>query len=171
MPRTGRYRNEDLTKDEREARNAYMRSYGPFYRQRQREQAFAVLGNTCQRCGCDDKRVLDFDHIEGGGSKFRSSVQRNSYRIMKDVLDHPEKYRVLCRNCNWIVHIECIEEKRPVFQPAKRCGPKEQSVVMGPCPGCDRDITARKGPCCDQCRVPCTRLYNRANQRARRATA
>ena len=70
---------------------------------------FEILGSQCVRCGFDDKRALQFDHIEGGGSQ-----ERKEFKGKKETYRHyasnPElakqKLQVLCANCNWIKRAE-----------------------------------------------------------------
>ena len=61
----------------------------------------------CKKCKIADNRVLDLDHIYGGGKKDRKKhgfghgfyywLKRNNYQ---------KGYQILCRNCNWIKHLE-----------------------------------------------------------------
>jgi hypothetical protein len=67
----------------------------------------------CARCGFSDVRALDLDHKNGGGNDHRRSktgdLRRGAtYAIYSELRDEgfPEGYRVLCRNCNWITHVE-----------------------------------------------------------------
>jgi len=66
-------------------------------------QAIELLGGKCIACGCDDLRVLQIDHIEGGGNK--ELRQLGPRRLYKKIVEDPfrkERYQVLCANCNWI---------------------------------------------------------------------
>jgi len=68
-----------------------------------------LLGGKCARCGFDDSRALQFDHVDGRGAKHRREiVGRNSYTMSRHVLKNPTRFQVLCANCNWIKR----EEKR-----------------------------------------------------------
>jgi len=72
---------------------------------KQREKIHAILGHSCITCGFSDKRALQIDHINGGGSKERQSF--GAYQYYKYVLSLPEaelksKYQILCANCNAI---------------------------------------------------------------------
>jgi len=74
-------------------------------RVRQRESVFAVLGHTCARCGFTDKRALQFDHINGGGSQ--DFAQRQSSKAyFQSIIDRPGQFQVLCANCNSIKRVE-----------------------------------------------------------------
>ncbi len=64
-------------------------------------------GIKCARCPVVDMRVLDIDHIHGGGTKQRkttgSGTQFYHYLIKAGL---PDGYQILCRNCNWLAHLE-----------------------------------------------------------------
>jgi len=65
---------------------------------------------VCSRCGFDDVRALDLDHIENGGGSHRKQIGRRGatydiYAALKRD-NFPSGYQVLCRNCNWIKEIE-----------------------------------------------------------------
>lgn len=70
----------------------------PNYR-RLRAQALKHLGNRCKRCGISDSRVLQIDHVFGGGTAQRRLVSR--WMFLKIVLaDAAGSYQLLCANCN-----------------------------------------------------------------------
>jgi hypothetical protein len=58
-------------------------------------------GAICVRCGCTDSRILEINHIYGGGAKeikrlgSGSQIQRS---ILKD--KRKDEFEVLCRVCN-----------------------------------------------------------------------
>jgi len=61
----------------------------------------------CVKCGIDDIRVLDVDHIHGGGTEQRKTAGRGNqfyHYLIKAGL--PDGYQLLCRNCNWLAHLE-----------------------------------------------------------------
>lgn len=64
--------------------------------------ALALYGNECKCCHEAQKIFLTFDHIHGGGCEERRKSFPNAasfYRFLaKNYL--PEKYRILCYNCN-----------------------------------------------------------------------
>ena len=53
-----------------------------------RELIFNMLGNVCKKCGFSDKRALQIDHVNGGGSKQRKQL-KSTIKIYKYVLEHP----------------------------------------------------------------------------------
>ncbi|MBI3937123.1 MAG: hypothetical protein HY323_09110 [Betaproteobacteria bacterium] len=63
------------------------------------------LGRKCRRCGFEDWRALQIDHVNGDGRKDRER-DGNRYRLFRSIIAHPEKYQLLCANCNWIKRYE-----------------------------------------------------------------
>lgn len=78
--------------------------------QHARVVALMLLGGKCEHCGHNDMRVLQFDHINGGGTAENRRLR--SIGVTRNVLREPFKYQVLCANCNWIKRSE-REEDRP----------------------------------------------------------
>jgi hypothetical protein len=87
------------------------REYSQSKRVRNRLQVLSALGGKCDRCGIDDWRVLQIDHIDGGGTRERKQVTSID-RYYKDMLLTPEKYQVLCANCHQIKRYEEREGKQ-----------------------------------------------------------
>src|SRR5687768_12623878 len=99
---------------------AYMKSYhqqNPHkwriasrkYYHKFRQQILEFYGKKCGRCGFDDVRALQIDHVHGGGTK---EVQgQNRIFVYRRALKNPEDYQLLCANCNWIKRDE-NQEKR-----------------------------------------------------------
>lgn len=67
-----------------------------------------ILGNKCVKCGFDDARALQIDHINGGGVRELKKVNGASYwnQVIKSVLNKENKFQLLCANCNWIKRSE-----------------------------------------------------------------
>jgi hypothetical protein len=79
-------------------------------------QAFAILGNRCSRCGFEDHRALQIDHILDDGAVDRrghngcgSAVWKIYVRIVRG--GYEDVYQLLCANCNWIKRYEDYERK------------------------------------------------------------
>lgn len=75
------------------------------YLKKERNATVEALGGKCIQCGFDDKRALQIDHIDGGGSKERK--ERNfkgsfNKHVLQSFLKGENKYQLLCANCNWI---------------------------------------------------------------------
>jgi hypothetical protein len=65
------------------------------------------LGGKCCRCGMTDKRVLQIDHVNGDGFKYRSKLKSGTRRAggewFRDYLNgRIDKYQILCANCHCI---------------------------------------------------------------------
>lgn len=83
--------------------------YRADYRKKLRQAVLEALGNKCNRCGFDDYRALQIDHIAGGGSKERKErVYKCDFNkhVMQSFLNNENKYQLLCANCNWIKRFE-----------------------------------------------------------------
>lgn len=52
------------------------------------------------RCGFDDARALQVDHVNGGGKWV--DPYRSTAAFYKKVVDNPDAYQLLCANCNAI---------------------------------------------------------------------
>ena len=84
------------------------------YNFRTRAAIFELLGKVCGRCGFEDMRALQIDHVNGGGSKENKSligVTKYTY-ILKKVADGSTDYQILCANCNWIKRCENGEVRK-----------------------------------------------------------
>jgi ribosomal protein S27AE len=69
-----------------------------------REQAFDILERRCSRCGFDDIRALQLDHVLGGGTRERRHGMKRA--LLQVIKTGGEGYQVLCANCNSIKRIE-----------------------------------------------------------------
>jgi hypothetical protein len=78
-----------------------------------RQKVLAFLGGKCvgldgKPCSfnCSDWRALQIDHINGGGNKERNITGHNSVIDYHKVMKNPEKFQLLCANCNQIKKYE-----------------------------------------------------------------
>lgn len=75
---------------------------GRLKKQRQ-EQLYGLLqGKSCERCGIDDMRVLDFDHIDSSTKKFSIARAVNDGYAWELIIEEIKKCRILCANCHRI---------------------------------------------------------------------
>jgi hypothetical protein len=96
-------RNRELARDASSRRNLKLRT-----------EALDVLGGKCVRCGFDDRRALQIDHVNGGGTAERKLLYPNA--LLRKVIANPSKYQILCANCNWIKRSENKEAQgRPRY--------------------------------------------------------
>jgi len=80
---------------------------------RSRLALFETLGGlVCSKCGFDDWRALQIDHIFANGKEMRLTKPG----ILNYYLDNPdmacEELQVLCANCNWVKRWENDELRR-----------------------------------------------------------
>nr|MDO8098602.1 hypothetical protein [Candidatus Njordarchaeota archaeon] len=81
---------------------------------------FELLGNKCAQCGISDQRVLQIDHINGGGRRERMTFQSNYpyySHVFEELQQGSKDYQLLCANCNIIKLIESKEESRLIDSP------------------------------------------------------
>jgi hypothetical protein len=121
-----RYKNKEkrkayLKEYQREYMRAYrrrraeegrpIRSNSRNYYKNLRKKALEILGGLrCEECGCDNYRVLEINHIKGGGRQdmLRESKADSFYRsIIKGTRDNRD-YNVLCRVCNAKHYVESL---------------------------------------------------------------
>ena len=78
-------------------------------RRKIRIELINLLGGKCVRCGFDDYRALQIDHVHGNGAKDRAKY-RTTYSYHKAILNKikagSKDYQLLCANCNWIKRFE-----------------------------------------------------------------
>jgi hypothetical protein len=82
----------------------YLTRYKEKYKDTMRT-IFSLLGNKCNRCGQSDKRVLQIDHVNGGGSRERK-LKGSTYIYYDDIItsikENEGSFQLLCSNCNLI---------------------------------------------------------------------
>lgn len=76
-----------------------------------RDKVLDVLGRECVRCGFDDGRALQIDHINGGGCAEFEEFGRNTLKYYAHILENIDDYQMLCANCNQIKKFE--NDERP----------------------------------------------------------
>ena len=77
------------------------------YRLRLRMKVVELLGGKCKRCGFEDARALQVDHINGNGRNEKLSVTKMySKHIIDSIVNKEGRYQLLCANCNWIKRTE-----------------------------------------------------------------
>ena len=107
-------------------RSERYRKYEAMYRKNNREKiakqskiqtrkrkirAFNLISNNnikCVRCGCDDIKLLEINHIKGGGTK-EYKLGINSAVLINNILNGSrgvDDLELLCRPCNSIHYLE-----------------------------------------------------------------
>ena len=69
-------------------------------------------GIKCVKCGYDDYRAMQIDHINGGGMKHIRSFSSNK-TYLRTVEGNRKEFQVLCANCNRIKVYENQEYAKP----------------------------------------------------------
>jgi hypothetical protein len=81
-----------------------------------RRAAIEELGGKCVKCGFDDIRALQLDHVNSDGKKHRDSIG-NPWAYYKSMLVDfaGDKFdiQVICANCSFIKMIEAKERDHP----------------------------------------------------------
>lgn len=75
-------------------------------RRQRRLKLVAAFGGKCIRCGFKDSRALQFDHKNSDGQIDRH-LERHA--LWKEIEQKPERFQLLCANCNTIKRFECNE--------------------------------------------------------------
>lgn len=75
---------------------------------RKRNQLLSLKGHKCVRCGFSDIRALQLDHINGGGVRQQRTMNRAQQ--FEWFFANPDKWQILCANCNWIKKTERNEQ-------------------------------------------------------------
>lgn len=75
------------------------------YNLKRRLEILEKYGSKCGRCGFDDYRVLQIDHVNGGGKNEHGMIAKTIY-YKKVLNDKSGNYQILCANCNWIKKYE-----------------------------------------------------------------
>ena len=71
--------------------------------QKLRRRIIEKLGGCCVSCGLKDVRVLQIDHVNGGGQKeMRRGLGAGMSYYYRVLRDETGKFQLLCANYNWI---------------------------------------------------------------------
>ena len=86
------------------------------YKAQRKQEIHSLLGNKCIKCGFEDSRALQIDHINGGGyterKQYNKSPSKYYKNILNSIINKENKYQLLCANCNWIKRFKNNEIKR-----------------------------------------------------------
>ena len=93
--------------------------YEADYRAKLRIEALKIIGNgviKCCNCGCNDPRLLEINHINGGGKQEikRQKDYNKYYRDIKFGRRSKEDLNLLCRVCNALHYLEMKYGKIPM---------------------------------------------------------
>jgi hypothetical protein len=97
-----------LQRKKRQADPEYRRKVNEEVRSRRIAARLALiekLGGKCVRCGFDDWRGLQIDHVKGGGTK--ELLRLGAGKVYRLALENKDgHYQLLCANCNQIKRYE-----------------------------------------------------------------
>lgn len=98
-----------------------------------RKNFILELGGKCEKCGFDDLRALQIDHINGDGYSDPYREMSTSAKFYQFVRENRDRFQLLCANCNTIKRIENAENGvnygRPNIYPIMR--PDEYTLPPG----------------------------------------
>lgn len=95
----------------KQIRAQYLRTW----RLKLKNAAYALLGEICASCAFADRRALQIDHVFGDGflrNKINGVGRGDSSSVYQEVLKEPERFQILCANCNWIKRVQNQEHKK-----------------------------------------------------------
>ena len=80
---------------------------------------YEIAGRKCCKCGFNDDRALQIDHINGDGKIERAHGKCNVgitfYRkVYFSITAKENRYQILCANCNWIKRHENEEYRKRI---------------------------------------------------------
>jgi hypothetical protein len=99
-------------------------------RVKRRQSLITDLGGCCVTCGFTDHRALQIDHVNSDGRIDRiKHPNTNSAKFYDAVRADPDRYALVCANCNWIKRHEANEmQGKRVYQ---RTEPQEKRQSEG----------------------------------------
>ena len=81
-----------------------------------REAILDFFERKCNSCGFTNPLALQVDHVKGDGCKEKTKT-RSGAVLWKKIQANPDKYQLLCANCNWIKRFLNGECPQPMFLP------------------------------------------------------
>lgn len=106
LERTGKYQKTnrkqanvwsgEWKKNNRSSEN----SRSMLYRAKRKASILTLLGGCCNVCGLKDIRLLQVDHINGGGTKERNVL--GLHQMHNRIMSNPSEYQLLCVKHNWL---------------------------------------------------------------------
>lgn len=85
--------------------NRLRQEYPQYIMPPERRRALMWLGGRCVKCGFNDLRAIQIDHVKGGGRQDRKTGGMAAF-YRRVIADTTGAYQALCANCNWIKRYE-----------------------------------------------------------------
>ena len=98
-------------------------------RQNLRKQLYDMMGNKCVCCGEKDSIYFHIDHVKNDGNLDRPLTEKKDKGTYvkafclttKQYLETPERFQLLCANCNWAKH----RNGGKLYKPNRSLNPNE----------------------------------------------
>ena len=84
-----------------------------------RKEIIQRYGGKCDLCGNPHLNFLELDHVRGDGAQHRKECKGEVYRFVLVEDYRPDKYRVLCKICNWLARWLTDDEIRASLKPVR----------------------------------------------------
>lgn len=103
----------------KEYHKKHSKERGKINRERVKKVVFNLISNNnpiCNNCGCDDVRLLEINHIVGGGNKELQNGKRTNVFMWDIYMGRRETMdlNLLCRACNALHYLELKYGKLPM---------------------------------------------------------
>ncbi|KKL16885.1 hypothetical protein LCGC14_2491080 [marine sediment metagenome] len=104
--RNWRFKNPEKYKEYSKKQLIYQKKY---YNNLRLKALDKLGGRKCSKCGCNILKILEINHIDGGGCKeHRISNSKRHYIDIVNNNKNLSKYNVLCRVCNSFHYVRDI---------------------------------------------------------------
>ena len=84
---------------------AYCRELQKRSTKKRTEDLYKLMGGKCVCCGIDDSIYFSIDHVNNDGYLERKNGKAKKKLTISRYLEAPERFQLLCANCNWAKHV------------------------------------------------------------------
>ena len=84
---------------------AYCQELAKQWAKKRTEDLYKLMGGKCVCCGIDDSIYFSIDHVNNDGYLERKNGKTKKKLTVSKYLEAPERYQLLCANCNWAKHV------------------------------------------------------------------
>ena len=97
-----RKRLSELSPVEKEKDLIRRRARNKKHHTKRKNNLFDLMENKCKCCGETNPIYFQIDHVNNDGHLERKNRSRRGPKLtLKKYLEAPEKFQLLCANCNW----------------------------------------------------------------------